>query len=76
MTKEKVEVPIKVTLDSDDIKKLIKDEISSEKHDDETLKRDKLLLDLMIHAYDEDLARNELVDTKNSQMIILTGAMV
>ena len=29
---------------------------------EEILKRDKLLLDLMIHAYDEDLARNELVD--------------
>lgn len=44
--------------------------------DDETLKRDKLLLDLMIHAYDEDERRNALVDTKNSQMIILTGAML
>ena len=45
------------------------------KHD-ETLERDKLLLDLMIHAYEEEVARNELVDTKNSQMIILTGAML
>ena len=44
--------------------------------DDETLKRDKLLLDLMIHAYDEDLARNELVDNKNCQMIVLTGVML
>lgn len=43
---------------------------------DETLKRDKLLLDLMIHAYDEDVARNELVDNKNSQMIVLTGVML
>ena len=41
---------------------------------DKTL-RDKLLLDLMIHAYDEDERRNALVDTKNSQMIILTGLM-
>lgn len=32
--------------------------------DNETLNRDKLLLKLMIHAYDEDLARNELVNTK------------
>ena len=32
--------------------------------DNETLNRDKLLLKLMIHAYDEDLVRNELVDTK------------
>lgn len=30
----------------------------------------------MIHAYDEDLARNELVDTKNSQMTALTGVML
>lgn len=44
--------------------------------DQETIDRDKLLLDLMIHAYDEDVARNELVDTKNSQMIILVGAML
>lgn len=44
--------------------------------DEETLKRDKLLLDLMIHAYDEDLARNELVDNKNCQMIVLTGVML
>lgn len=44
--------------------------------DDETLKRDKLLLDLMIHTYDEEVARNELIDTKNSQMIVLTGAML
>ena len=43
---------------------------------DETLKRDKLLLDLMIHAYDEEVARNELIDSKNSQMIVLTGAML
>ena len=44
--------------------------------DDETLKRDKFLLDLMIHAYDEDVARNELIDSKNSQMIVLTGVML
>lgn len=44
--------------------------------DEETLKRDKLLLDLMMHAYDEDLARNELVDNKNCQMIVLIGVML
>ena len=44
--------------------------------DEETLKRDKLLLDLMIHVYDEDVARNELVDSKNCQMIVLTGVML
>ncbi len=44
--------------------------------DDETLKRDKFLLDLMIHAYDEEVARNELVDSKNSQMIVLSGVML
>ena len=44
--------------------------------DEETLKRDKLLLEIMTHAYDEDERRNALVDTKNSQMIILTGAML
>ena len=44
--------------------------------DQETIDRDKLLLDLMIHAYDEDVARNELVDNKNCQMIVLTGVML
>lgn len=43
---------------------------------DEKLERDKLLLELMTHVYDEEVARNELVDSKNSQMIILTGAML
>ncbi len=40
------------------------------------IKRDKLLLDLMLHAYDEDERRNELIDTKNSQMIIFVGAIL
>lgn len=44
--------------------------------DDETLKRDKLLLELMTHVYEEDERRNELVDSKNSQMIVLSGAML
>ena len=44
--------------------------------DEETLKRDKLLLDLMIHVFDVDVARNELVDSKNCQMIVLTGVML
>ena len=44
--------------------------------DDETVKRDKLLLDLMIHVYDEEVDRNELVDNKNCQMIVLTGVML
>ena len=39
--------------------------------DDETLERDKLLLKLMTHVYEEDERRNELVDSKNSQMIVL-----
>ena len=44
----------------------------SEEITQETIKRDKLLLDLMIHVYDEDVARNELVDNKNSQRHSLT----
>ena len=31
MTNQKVDVPIKVTVESEDIKKLIKDELNSEK---------------------------------------------
>ena len=30
----------------------------------------------MTHVYEEDERRNELVDSKNSQMIILSGAML
>ncbi len=44
--------------------------------DDETFQTNKRLLKLMTHVYDEEERRNELVDSKNSQMIILTGAMV
>ena len=36
----------------------------SDEVDQETIDRDKLLLNLMINAYDEDVARNELVDNK------------
>lgn len=48
----------------------------SDNVDQETIDRDKLLLDLMIHAYNEELARNELVDSKNNQMIVLVGVMI
>ena len=63
---------IKFNVDGEDIF----DKIKSDEKEVETLKRDKLLLDLMIHTYDEEVARNELIDTKNSQMIVLTGAML
>lgn len=76
MTDDKVNVPIKITLDGSDIKKLVEDEFNSVKKEDKTLKRDKLLLELMTHVYDEDERRNVLVDSKNSQMIVLSGAML
>lgn len=44
--------------------------------DEEIFESNKRLLELMTHAYDEEERRNALVDSKNSQMIILTGAMV
>ena len=44
--------------------------------DKKELNKKKLLLKLMIHNYDEEANRNELVDSKNSQMIVLTGAML
>ncbi len=40
------------------------------------LERDKFLLDMMIHKYDEDVQRNELIDSKNSQMIVIIGVMI
>ena len=36
---------------------------------------DDLLL-LLFRNYDEELTRNELIDNKNSQMIVLTGTML
>lgn len=44
--------------------------------EDISVKRDKLLLDLMFRVYDEDERRNELIDTKNSQMIIFIGSLL
>ena len=38
--------------------------------------RDKFLADLMFRVYDEDERRNELIDTKNSQMIIFIGSIL
>ena len=62
-------------LKEDDFIENTYDELVDES-EDSIFKRDKFLLDMMIHAYDEDLARNELVDTKNSQMTALTGVML
>lgn len=73
---DKINIPIKISLDGEDIKNIVKETIWSSSCDDEKLKTDKLLLELMVHAYEEDERRNELIDTKNSQMIILTGAML
>ena len=38
--------------------------------------KDELLLELMEHYYEEDERRNELIDSKNSQMIVLTGTIL
>ena len=44
--------------------------------DDETvIKQDTLLFKLMMHNYDEEVRRNELIDSKNSQMIAFLGIM-
>ena len=40
------------------------------------MEKEKLLLEIMTHVYDEDERRNALIDTKNSQMILLTGSML
>ena len=47
-----------------------------EESSEDAFKRDELLVKLMIHTYDEEVNRNELIDSKNSQMIVLTGAML
>lgn len=43
---------------------------------DDNIRRDKLLLDLMMHVYDEDEHRIELIDSKNGQMIILVSSII
>lgn len=35
-----------------------------------------LLLQILFRNYDEEVARNELIDNKNSQMIVLAGTML
>ena len=35
-----------------------------------------LLLQMLFRNYDEEVSRNELIDNKNSQMIVLTGTML
>lgn len=37
---------------------------------------DELLLTILFRNYDEEVTRNELIDSKNSQMIVLTGTML
>lgn len=51
-------------------------ELNKENDDDSIFKRDKFILDMMIHAYEEDERRNTLVDSKNSQMIAILGVML
>ncbi|MBQ2654681.1 MAG: hypothetical protein IJF83_14095 [Methanobrevibacter sp.] len=36
----------------------------------------ELLLQILFRNYDEEVSRNELIDNKNSQMIVLTGTML
>lgn len=69
MTDDKVNVPIKITLDGSDIKRLVKDEFNSVKKEDKTLKRDKIILTHIQHRYDEEERRFQTVDSKISSMI-------
>lgn len=62
-------------LKEDDFIENTYDELVDES-EDSIFKRDKFLLDMMIHAYEEDERRNTLVDSKNSQMTALTGVML
>lgn len=48
---------------------------SKKESDQEIFQRDKFILDMLIHAYEEDERRNTLVDSKNSQMIAILGVM-
>ena len=69
MPTDKFDVPIKVTVDSSDIKKFVEDKINSEKHDDEILKRDREILTHIQHRYEEEERRFQTVDSKISSMI-------
>lgn len=43
--------------------------------DEKVISQDTLLFKLMMHNYDEEVRRNELIDSKNSQMIAFLGIM-
>ena len=62
----------------DDFIENTKDDLNTENYNntDSIFNRDKFLLDMMIHAYEEDERRNRLVDSKNSQMIAILGVML
>lgn len=44
--------------------------------DEKIIKQDKLLFKVMMHTYDDENKRNELIDSKNSQMIAFLGIML
>lgn len=62
-------------LKEDDFIENTYDELVDES-EDSIFKRDKFLLNMMIHAYEEDERRNTLVDSNNSQMIACIGVML
>ena len=44
--------------------------------DEKIIKRDRLLFKLMLHGYNDEISRNESIDSKNSQMIAFLGIML
>ena len=44
--------------------------------DEKIIKKDTLLFKLMLYAYDDEISRNESIDSKNSQMIAFLGIML
>ena len=44
--------------------------------DEKIIKKDTLLFKLMLHQYDDEISRNESIDSKNSQMIAFLGIML
>ena len=69
---ETEDTKITINFDSDKILEKIK----KEKKDETVIKQDKLLFKLMMHNYDDEIRRNELIDSKNSQMIAFLGIML
>lgn len=71
MASDDTKLTVDVQVDSEEVIQGVKEIINND--DGDVIQQDTLLFKLMMHYYDEEVARNELIDSKNSQMIAFLG---